>query len=586
MFRSIRWRIAVPYVILVVIGMLGMDIYLSYLIRQTYLDNLTSQMSAVVRLIGDRTNQYLDFENKQQDFNEIARHYSDLLNMRVTIIATDGTVLGESNTESALMDNHLNRPEVVLALHEGLGINARFSKTVGYSMMYAAVAIQSNGQTAGIVRIAYPLELVEKEIKKSQLIAFGITLLVAIAAVGLAALIASRTTRPLLDLTQAVEQMTEGERIHKTLLPVALDEVGTLTRAFNTLTVQLRAQMEALEGERDKLAAVLREMTDGVLIVDDQSRLVMINPAAEKLFSVVSERVIGHSLVEVLRSHFIVELWENCRQMDKTQTAQFDMTEKHIYLEVTATPLGQALPGSTLLVIQNLTHQHKLEAMRRDFISNISHELRTPLASLKALTETLQEGALDDPPTAHHFLERIETEVDSLSLMVSELLELSRIESGKVPFNFIAVNPIQIIIPAVERLRLQSERAGLELKLDCPDDLPNVRADPHRLEQVLVNLLHNAIKFTGAGGKIEVSARLKNTSVLFSVRDTGIGIPKEDLDRIFERFFKIDRARSGGGTGLGLSIARHIVEAHKGKIWVDSVQREGSTFSFTIPLFK
>jgi two-component system phosphate regulon sensor histidine kinase PhoR len=254
-----------------------------------------------------------------------------------------------------------------------------------------------------------------------------------------------------------------------------------------------------------------------------------------------------------------------------------------------------------MLLFQNLTQQRFLENVRRDFISNLSHELRTPLASLKALTETLQEGALEDPPAAQRFLQRMDAEVDALSQMVSELLELARIESGRVPLQMQPLSPGDVVSNAVERLSVQAERADLEIILDCPDDLPEIFADPPRLEQVLVNLLHNAIKFTPAGGKILLTTRVADASgmpppiypsetisrksgVLFSVQDTGVGIPSDDLPRIFERFYKADRARSSGGTGLGLAIARHSVEAHGGRIWAESVEGQGSTFYFYIPL--
>jgi two-component system phosphate regulon sensor histidine kinase PhoR len=228
--------------------------------------------------------------------------------------------------------------------------------------------------------------------------------------------------------------------------------------------------------------------------------------------------------------------------------------------------------------------------MRRDFVSNISHELRTPLASLKALAETLQETITDDPPAAQRFVQHVETEVDSLSLMVSELLELQRIESGRVPLQFKETYPRSILNSAAERIRLQAERASLELAIDCPQDLPAVLVDPPRIEQVLVNLLHNAIKFTPQGGMVTLSARLRQNGaagpdVLFSIQDTGVDISTDDLPRIFERFYKADRSRSGGGTGLGLAIARHLVEAHGGKIWAESVVNQGSTFYFYLPVF-
>jgi two-component system phosphate regulon sensor histidine kinase PhoR len=242
------------------------------------------------------------------------------------------------------------------------------------------------------------------------------------------------------------------------------------------------------------------------------------------------------------------------------------------------------------MVLTNLSRQRYLETVRRDFVSNISHELRTPLASLKALTETLQSGALDDPPAAQRFLQRMETEVDALTQMVAELLELSRIESGRVPMEMRQTRAQDIITSSVDRLRMQAERARLKLIIDLPEDLPEISADPARLEQVMVNLLHNAIKFTPPGGEICIRARTtvdestQKPVLIFSVQDTGVGIPADMLPRIFERFYKGDRARSGGGTGLGLAIARHTVEAHQGKIWAESETGKGSTFYFSIPI--
>jgi two-component system phosphate regulon sensor histidine kinase PhoR len=330
-------------------------------------------------------------------------------------------------------------------------------------------------------------------------------------------------------------------------------------------------------------------MTDGVVIVDANGQVQLLNPTAERMFAVKEKYSLNHSLAEVLRHHQLVELWQRCRETNELQEVHLDLGLKRMSIQGIAIPLGKALPGSVLLLFHDVTRLRQLETVRRDFISNISHELRTPLASLKALTETLQDTALDDPPAARRFLQRMDTEVDALSLMVSELLELVRIESGRVPLQFKAVSPWTILSSAAERLRLQAERAGLNISLDCPENLPEVLADPPRIEQVIVNLLHNAIKYTPAGGKITLAARLHenggaNPNILFSVQDSGVGISPDDLPRIFERFYKADRARSGGGTGLGLAIARHLVDAHGGKIWAESVLGEGSTFYFNLPV--
>jgi len=593
MFRSIRSRIAIPYVVLILMIMLGLGIYLSNLVRQDYLANLEAQLTVAARMISDAVGPELSNYTNSDAVDALAKRYAQLLGMRVTIIAPDGTVLGESDENRVLMDNHLTRPEVAQALAQGVGTSTRLSNTVKYQMMYLAVTEKSGQQVVGIARVALPLKQVETDVRQLQSAVMGATLLAAALAILLATWIAERISHPLRELIEAVEHMTDRglkeKRIPSHLIPSTSDETGKLTRAINTMASELQSQFDALESERSKLMAVLHEMTDGVIIVDNQGQVQLINPAAENMFGIALTDVQGHTLAEVLRYYQLVELWQSSQDTGKVQNATLEIGDRHLYLQVIATPLGQALPGSILLLFQNLTRLRQVEKLRRDFISNISHELRTPLASLKAVTETLQEGALDDPPAARRFLQSMETEVDALSLMVSELLELSRIESGQVPLKFQALSPIDLMTQAVDRLHLQAERADLSITVDYPTELPSILADPSRLEQALVNLLHNAIKFTSSGGAINVQACLyKNGQdeecILFSVRDTGIGIPAVDLPRIFERFYKVDRARSSGGTGLGLAIARHLVEAHRGKIWAESVEGRGSTFYFTIPL--
>jgi two-component system phosphate regulon sensor histidine kinase PhoR len=277
-----------------------------------------------------------------------------------------------------------------------------------------------------------------------------------------------------------------------------------------------------------------------------------------------------------------VEAWRRSRETGESQEESVELPARHLFLQLVVLP--DQTTGGSLLLVQNLTRVRRLETVRRDFISNVSHELRTPLASLKALTETLQEGALEDPKAARRFLGRIETEVDALTQMAAELLELTRIESGQVPLEMKAVDPANLLNLSSDRMRAQAERAGLKLRVEAPTCMPMIQADAPRLEQVLVNLIHNAIKFTQPGGEVVLSTSSEGNFIHFSVRDSGSGIPADELERIFERFYKADRARSGGGTGLGLSIARHIVEAHGGKIWAESAEGRGSTFYFTIPV--
>jgi two-component system phosphate regulon sensor histidine kinase PhoR len=325
-------------------------------------------------------------------------------------------------------------------------------------------------------------------------------------------------------------------------------------------------------------------MSDGVAIVDRDGLVQLLNPTASRMFNIQEHQSIGHTLTETLRHHQIVELWKAGLSSGEQQSMTIDLSAEKLYMHVVVTPLREAMQGAALLLFQDLTRLRKLETVRQDFISNVSHELRTPLAAVKSLSETLQEGALEDPPAARRFLSLMEKEIDTMSQLVQELLELSRIESGKAPFQKKPARVDLLVTQAVERMSHQAERAGLNLVVDLESDLPEVSMDTDRMQQVMSNLLHNAIKFTLPGGRIIVSAQKVENAVRVSIQDTGVGIPDEDVPRIFERFYKADRARSGGGTGLGLSIARHIVEGHGGKIGLESRLGEGSTFFFTIPV--
>ncbi|MCK6538493.1 MAG: ATP-binding protein [Anaerolineales bacterium] len=356
-------------------------------------------------------------------------------------------------------------------------------------------------------------------------------------------------------------------------------DLGELASAVNARLSTFDVRFSTSEKERAKLSAILDQLTDAVLIADADGRVQFANPAAEKLFG---SPLAGRSVVETVRHHQLADAWRRCRETGETQTESVEVPASRHFLQLIVVP-DRDTRGGTLLLVQDLTRVRRLETVRRDFISNLSHELRTPLASLKALTETLQDGALTDPEAAPRFLNRIHTEVDALTQMAQELLDLSKIESEQVELVLREVNPLAVLQSAAERLRVQAERAGVSLTLEETAVPPNVRGDAARLEQALVNLIHNAVKFTPRGGSVTLSAKVEGESVVFAVRDTGIGIPSDDLPRIFERFYRVDKSRAGSGTGLGLSIARHIVEAHGGKIWAESREGEGSVFCFSIP---
>jgi two-component system phosphate regulon sensor histidine kinase PhoR len=584
-FKSIRWRIAVPYVVLILVTTVGLTLYVTNQLRGSRMGDLEQKMLADAQIMADAAEPRLRDEPDIEMLGGLAARWAQITDARVTIIGTDGVVLGESHHNPATMDNHLERPEVRQARAAGKGSSIRYSQTVGYRLLYTAVPILSDqgDETVGYMRAAIPLREIDAEVNDTRRMVLTGALLSALLAILVAIVVAERITRPVRRLTGVAERLAEGD-LGARLLQTTEDEVGQLTRAFNYMGEQLRQQVATLAGERGRLAAVLENMGDGVVITDASGQVQLMNPAAAALLELGQQQALGFTFAQAVRHHELISLWEGCRRTGTEQVEIVEFTRQDIFLQVVVTPFEEADDRGYLVILQDLTRIRKLETVRRDFISNISHELRTPLAGLKALVETLRDGALEDRPAAERFLNRMDAEVDTLTQMVQELLQLSRVESGEAPLRLAPVRLAEIVLEPVDRLRPQAGRAGLRLDVELPDDLPEVLADGGRVRQVVTNLVHNAIKFTPEGGRITLSAWLDADEVVTAVQDTGVGIPAEDVSRIFERFYKGDRARSGGGTGLGLAIAKHIVQGHGGTIWADSVEGEGSTFYFTLPV--
>lgn len=578
---SLLWRIAAPFVVLIGVVAGSVGFVVSGELRNSYLERTRTALFSEARLVRDEMTPLLN-DPVATPLNDDAHRLAALLGVRITVVMSDGLVVAESERPPGTLENHLNRPEVQQALLRKEAAEIRYSSTLGYDLLYAAVPVEQEGRVTAVVRLATPLSSIQANLNRLYAsVALAAGLAVA-AALLLAYLITRRTLRPLNELHNAALQIGRGE-IPEVPQPTDRDELSRLQGAFRSMAESLRSQIGALDAERGKLEAVLENMGDGVLIADPQGRVTLINPAAMRMFAVEGDEAVDRSLIEVVRQHQFMELWRRCRNTRMIQALSLELGAERTFVQAIATPLGQEMEGATLLVFQDLTRMRRLETVRRDFVSNVSHELRTPLASLRALVETLQEGALEDPPAAQRFLSQMQTEIDNLTQMVQELLDLSRIESGRAPLEIRSVDPCELLNESVERMRLQAERAGLSVTLDCVEVLPSVRADNDRMQQVLVNLIHNAIKFTRPGGKIVVSAVPREREVVFCVRDSGVGISPEDLPRIFERFYKADRSRSGGGTGLGLSIVRHTVESHGGQVWAESEIDRGSAFYFTLP---
>ncbi|MBI4294629.1 MAG: HAMP domain-containing protein [Chloroflexi bacterium] len=579
MFHSIRWRTATVFAVLILVCIGGLSAYLSRFFEESYLDELRTQLAGQARLVADIAGPV--FPRSDINVDDVAKRLGKKINARVTVIERSGIVLGDSSDDPSLMENHANRPEVIEALAKGVGSSIRYSATLGYRMMYAAVPIAVNGQTVGVARVALPLTDVNQALGHIHRTIILGALIAAAAAVLLSFQVSRITIDPVNRLTKMSRMMAQGE-LAQEISVTSRDEVGELAHSFNRMAARLKAMMALVTAERDKMATILSTMGDGIFVVDAECRVTTANQAALRMFHLAEDQTKGRTFVQIVHDYELNEVLQRCLKTRRQQTGTAETTPERRFLRVVATPLEDQ--SGCLLLIQDLSELRRLETVRRDFVANVSHELRTPLASIKALAETLREGAIDDPSLAKQFLARIDTETDKLTQMMQELSELSRIESGTSPLHKKPFDIAATVEQAVSRLKAQADRSDLSFSIDIASSLPQALGDRDRMEQVLVNLIHNAIKFTSPEGKIKVAAEAKDDGILVSVADTGVGIPAEDVPRIFERFYKVDRARTGGGTGLGLAIAKHIVEAHGGKIWVESVLGKGSTFRFTLPV--
>jgi two-component system phosphate regulon sensor histidine kinase PhoR len=395
--------------------------------------------------------------------------------------------------------------------------------------------------------------------------------------------VSRRISAPLENLRSQAAEVSAGN-LSVSVEPEGPRDIRDLTAAFNTMTGRIRELIGESTDARQRLEMIFENLNEGVIVVNSAEEVVTQNRRAREILGTVEQPGARLPFVLVVRDHDLIDHLRTTMRDGAGSTVPIEYARSGRSIEATAIPARSDGEELGIVVLRDVTEIRRLELVRREFVANVSHELRTPLASIRALADTLESGALEDPDVSLDFVQRIVKEVDRLTILVDELLDLARLESGRLALRRQAVAPADLIASGVERLKPQIERAGLSLTLDVPEDLPPVLADRARIEQVMLNLIHNAIKFTPAGGTITISGDNLGSHVRVQVIDTGQGIPEAELPRIFERFYKSDRSRRTEGTGLGLAISKHIIQAHSGQIWVSSRHGEGSTFSFSLPV--
>jgi two-component system phosphate regulon sensor histidine kinase PhoR len=579
--RSLYWKITLPFVIITMAGMTALGLYTINTARNNQMERLKSQLINEARLVSDAT-QFYFLSAQGSGLDILAKTTGQQVVARVTIIAPDGMVLGDTWEDPSTMENHSTRPEIIQALAVGLGISKRFSATTGENMMYAAVPVISGNQTLGVARVALALTDVEKNVNGlTRTIVFA-SLLTALMVILLTAFVTRQITRPLRQITKATEAMAKGNVAQGVAINTN-DELGKLGHAFNKMTSQLAQSKMLTNAEKSRLEVVLTNLADGIIMTGSDGNVVLTNPAAARLFDFIPMQAHGSSLIQLVRDHEIESLYKRSLATGQEESNQLETNDGR-FLNVISAPLSADEPGGALLLFQDLSQMRSLQTMRQEFVANVSHDLRTPLAGIKAIVETLQDGAIDDKKIAMDFLAKVDAEIDGLTQLVNELMQLSRIESGRDKLEMKPTDINLLLHETMSRLYPQAERQHLIINEQLATDLPAVKVDDQRLKQVIINILHNAIKFTAAGGQITVTSQQEGGTVVVHIADTGIGILEDDLPHIFERFYKADKSRSGAGNGLGLAIAKHIIQAHGGSIWAQSTPGQGSVFSFSLPL--
>ncbi|MEQ8853774.1 two-component system histidine kinase PnpS [Gimesia sp.] len=509
---------------------------------------------------------------------------------RITLIDMDGVVIADSDQSSLQlvrdMENHKNRVEVIKALATGWGTSERRSPTLSEPMKYYALLYRHDGEPKGVVRVSITMSKIQLEIASIEKLIWSIALLVSFTVMLITYWVVARMIRPLTILTNAAESIANGDYDQKLYFPQH-DELGILAQSFNHMSKEMAERVRQLQASGDRLSTVLEGMVEGVIATNERQHVLFANESAGRLLFFSPEEAQGKPLFESVRNH---QLQKAVTEVLKTLEPQrmeveLESTSDRI-LGVTTTPLpGTPCPG-LVIVLFDMTELRRLESLRQEFVANVSHELKTPLSSIKAYTETLIRGAMDDPEISKTFLMRIEEQADRLHQLILDLISLASIESGNQVFDIISIELRPFVESCLVDQQTVAESKQIELIIEEQEPGLRVKADEEGLHQILGNLINNAIKYTPAQGTITIRwQRDEGNMVLMQVQDTGIGIEEKHLARLFERFFRVDKARSRelGGTGLGLSIVKHLVQSFNGTIGVTSKVGTGTTFSVRLP---
>lgn len=586
--RNFKSKLVLSYAIVVLLSFGFAAVFLSKSLEEGSLQELKASLVNQARLVSG----YMGVKRLNEEdpglIEALVRDIANMTQSRVTIVNAAGRVLADSERlekEIPQMENHAFRPEIHLALNGETGIQTRYSTTLNKEMMYVAVPVKDSQGIAGAVRLALPLESVDKALAAVRKTVFtGVLFALGLAFV-LASLLAAGIVRPIRRIISASRKFAQGD-FSRRILYKSDDEIGELVSNLNAMAQDIENKIRHSNVQSQRLEAMFKSMSEGVITVDSHSRITSLNPSAEDMFVVKRKDADGKLLLEALRNNNLAEVIKSVFENRELVSRQLELVwPVQRVLQVNAAPIFERdAIGGCLLVIHDITEVRRLETVRTDFIANISHELKTPLTSIKGFVETLLEGALDDKENRRRFLQIIRNHTERLNLLLSDLLSLSYLESKEAMLRKEECEFRALLADVVAGFSFRLKEKGIKVEEDLAPHF-FLKADKERLEQALINLVDNAIKFNKEDGVIRFSSEPLGKGVKITVEDSGIGIPAKDIPRIFERFYMVDKARSRelGGTGLGLSIVKHIIELHGGSVGVESTEGLGSKFWFTLP---
>jgi len=589
------WRIFATYLVIVVLCTAAVGFYAVRSVRDFYVDHTERELQARAALVREQILPAI-LADTPQELEALVQRLGESSGTRITLISVDrpgsgrGEVLADSDYDPLEMESHATRPEVLAALEGRPGRAVRYSRTLWQEMMYVAIPVTEDGRLTTVVRTAVPLTRVNNALASlyGSIAVSAIVVAVIAAIIGLS--VSRRISGQMLAIKVGAERLAAGDFAHKLSVP-RVEEFASVAESINRMAEQLDDKLRRLTHERNEREAVLASMVEGVLAVDIDERVIAVNAAAARLLDTDPASAEGKAIQEVVRNpdlqHVVAQTLDGHRPVEADIVIRVGAEERN--LQANGTLLHGDDDGDdvgAVVVLNDVTRLKRLEAVRRDFVANVSHELKTPVTSIKGFAETLEDGALDDPAAARRFVRIIAGQADRLNSIIEDLLALSTLEqSGDSPLlQLEEADLCDVVAVALEVCGPKAEAKSIELREDCPGRLL-ARVSPPLLEQAVVNLIDNAVKYSADGSIVVVTLEERGDEVVVSVTDEGQGVAREHLPRLFERFYRVDKARSRdlGGTGLGLAIVKHVAQIHGGRVSVDSLIGRGSTFRIHLP---